>query len=180
MIRIFEGPRNSGKTFLARKYASKANLSIFKFDFVGWFNRLSLPDDNEITHSFALGKELMLLQLNRDGLLPDFILDRGILTVLTWGILSGRITEEEAKDQVEMIANQGLLNDCEIFYVIGKNPDVGNREKDNWDFRDGDDREAKIMENLRGIIANQPYNVPIKYVTNNFDEKSVEALINMD
>jgi len=155
-------------------------LDIFKFDFVGWFNRLSLPDDSEITHSFALGKELMLLQLNRDGLLPDFILDRGILTVLTWGILSGRITEEKANDQIEMMAKQGLFGDCEIFYVIGKNPDNADRGKDNWDFRDGDYREAKIMENLRDIISNQPYNVPIKYVTNNFDEKSVESLINMD
>lgn len=179
MIRIFEGPRNSGKTFLARKYAEFRGIPIFKFDFVGWFNRLELPDDMEITHSFALGKELMLLQMNRDGLLPDFVLDRGILTVLTWGILSGRITENQAKQQIEMIADQLLFKNCEIVYVIGENPDSTDRNKDNWDFMDGDVREAEIMENLRDIISNHPYNVPIRYVFNHFDEKSVEEIMNM-
>ena len=180
MVRIFEGPRNSGKTFLARKYASHSGLRIFKFDFVGWFNRLDLPDDGEITHSFALGKELMLLQMNKEGLLPDFVLDRGILTVLTWGILSGRITEEQARSQIEMIADQGLFDKCEIVYVTGENPDSSDRNKDNWDFRDGDNAESEIMENLRDLIANQPYNVPIRFITNSFDNKSVEAIMNIE
>jgi AAA+ ATPase superfamily predicted ATPase len=46
-IKIFEGPRNSGKTFLARKYAEIRNLPIYKFDFVGWFNRLDFPDNSQ-------------------------------------------------------------------------------------------------------------------------------------
>lgn len=180
MIRIFEGPRNSGKTFLARKYSSGNQIPIYKFDFVGWFNRLNLPDGEEITHSFALGKELMLLQMNRDGLLPDFVLDRGILTVLTWGILSGRISEDQAKSQIEMIAEQGLFENCEIVYVSGKNPDSSDRNKDNWDFRDGGNEESLIMENLRGIISNHPYNVPVRYVINSFDEESAKSIMDIE
>jgi len=175
-IKIFEGPRNSGKTFLARKYAEIKNLPIYKFDFVGWFNRLDFPDNSHETHSFALGKELMLLQLSRDGLLSDFILDRGIITVLSWGILSGRIGEKEAYCQLDMIAGQGLLENCEIYFIAGNNPDDSPRKKDNWDFRDGDNREAEIIENLIGYIQNQPYNVYVHRIFNSFDEKTVSDL----
>ena len=176
MITIFEGPRNSGKTFLAREYASHRNLQIFKFDFVGWFNRLELPDSDRTTHNFALGKELMLLQLNRDNLLPDFVLDRGILTVLTWGILSGRISEIEAMRQIEMAASEGLFNNCEIVYVYGENPNQSGRNKDNWDFRDGSSDEAEIMENIRDIILNHPYNVKIKLLHNTFDPSAIKKI----
>ncbi len=179
MVRIFEGPRNSGKTFLAREYSSHHNLPIFKFDFVGWFNRLKLLDSHTTTHNFALGKELMLLQLNRDGLLPDFVLDRGILTVLTWGILSGRISQNEAINQIEMIASEGLFNNCEIVYVYGENPDKSHRNKDNWDFRDGEKYEADIMENIRGIITGSPYNVKVKLVHNTFDFLTVQKIIDL-
>jgi len=175
-IKIFEGPRNSGKTFLARKYSEVHNIPIFKFDFVGWFNRLALDDQSHETHSFALGKELMLLQLCRDGLLPTFILDRGFLTVLTWGILSGRITEDEAMNQLKMIAEEGLLKDCEIYFVTGDNPNKGDRNKDNWDFRDGDSKEQEIMENLRDYVMNQPYNVYVHRIFNSFDNKTVNDL----
>jgi len=176
MITIFEGQRNSGKTFLSREYSSLKNLRIFKFDFVGWFNRLELPDSDTTTHNFALGKELMLLQLNRDGLLPDFVLDRGILTVLTWGILSGRITENEAINQIKMIAEEGLFDNCEIVYVYGENPNKGDRNKDNWDFRDGEIDEANIMKNIRDIITVHPYNVKVKLVHNTFDSLAVEKI----
>jgi hypothetical protein len=176
MIRIFEGPRNSGKTFLAREYSSYNNLKIFKFDFVGWFNRLELPDTEVTTHNFALGKELMLLQLNRDRLLPDFVLDRGILTVLTWGILSGRISEQDAINQIKMIAAEGLFDNCEIVYVYGENPDKDDRNKDNWDFRDGENDEAEIMQNIRDIISGHPYNVKVKLVHNTFDSLTVQKI----
>jgi len=118
----------------------------------------------------------MLLQLNRDGLLPDFVLDRGILTVLTWGILSGRITENEAINQIKMIAEEGLFDNCEIVYVYGENPNKGDRNKDNWDFRDGEIDEANIMKNIRDIITVHPYNVKVKLVHNTFDSLAVEKI----
>lgn len=175
-IKIFEGPRNSGKTFLAHKYAEIKNLPIYKFDFVGWFNRLDFLDSSHETHSFAFGKELMLLQLSREGLLSDFILDRGIITVLTWGVLSGRIDEKEAYSQLNMLAEQDLLKNCELYFITGNNPDTSPRNKDNWDFRDGDDKEAEIMENIIGYIQNQPYNVYVHRIFNKFNEKTVNDL----
>jgi hypothetical protein len=175
-IKIFEGPRNSGKTFLARKYSEVHNLPIYKFDFVGWFNRLQLDNESSETHSFALGKELMLLQLSRDGLLPDFILDRGIITVLSWGILSSRITEEFAHNQLKMIAEQGLLDNCEIYFVTGDNPDKSPRNKDNWDFTEQDNKELEIVENLIGCIQNQPYNVYVHRIFNSFTNKTINDL----
>ena len=175
-IKIFEGPRNSGKTFLARKYSEVHSLPIYKFDFVGWFNRFKLDNESRETHSFALGKELMLLQLSRDGLLPDFILDRGIITVLSWGILSGRITEEFALGQLKMIAEQGLLDNCEIYFVTGDNPDKSPRNKDNWDFTEQNNRELEIVENLIGYIQNQPYNVYVHRIFNSFTNKTINDL----
>lgn len=176
MVTIFEGPRNSGKTFLALKFASISDLPIFKFEFVDWFKNLNLTDNEESTHLFALGKESMLMQLNRDGLLPEFILDRGVLTVMTWGILSGRITEQQAHDQLSMLCDAGLFKNIRIFYVIGDNPDKSSRNKDVWDFREEDNRESEIMESLRDHISNQPYNVQVEYIFNKFDEESVQSL----
>jgi hypothetical protein len=176
MITIFEGPRNSGKTYLANKFAYMNKATIFKFDFVGWFNSLSLKDDSEATHLFALGKEAMLLQLNRDGMLPDFVLDRGFLTVLSWGILSGRISEEIAKDQLKMLAEKGLLENCRIVYVFGENPNKEARNKDNWDHRDGTSQEQEILEDLRDYISNQPFNVEVIYLSNTFDNRVNAAL----
>jgi len=170
MITIFEGPRNSGKTFLANRYSKLKNSKIFKFDFVGWFNELELQDSSESTHLFALGKEAMLLQLNRDGMLPDFVLDRGFLTVLTWGILSGRITEDQAHRHLIILAEKGLLKDCKIIYVLGQNPNKDTRNKDNWDHVEESGRERDVMENLRDFICNQPYNVETIFVHNPFND----------
>ena len=175
-IKIFEGPRNSGKTFLARRYSEIHSLPIYKFDFVGWFNRLEFDNDSRETHSFALGKELMLLQLSRDKLLPTFILDRGIITVLSWGILSGRITEGFALGQLKMIAEEGLLKNCEIYFVTGDNPDKSPRNKDNWDFTEEDNKELEIVENLIGYIENQPYNVYVHRIFNSFNDKTINDL----
>ena len=176
MITIFEGPRNSGKTFLANKFSGINSSKIFKFDFVGWFNNLSLEDNSEATHLFALGKEAMLLQLNRDGMLPDFVLDRGFLTVLTWGVLSGRISEEKAKSHLTILAEKGLLKNCRIVYVKGDNPSKKSRNKDNWDHRDGTSDEEQIMENLRDVICNQPYNVETIFLYNSFDDRIIRDL----
>ena len=47
MVIVFEGPRNSGKTFLANHFSQMRNLPIFKFEFVEWFNSLGLDDNNK-------------------------------------------------------------------------------------------------------------------------------------
>ena len=101
MLVIFEGARNSGKTYLAQKASEHNNTQLYKFEFVKWFNELGLADNSRESHLFALGKELQLLQANRDGILHPTILDRGFLTVLVWGVLSKRIDFDEAIEQLD-------------------------------------------------------------------------------
>ncbi len=179
MITIFEGPRNSGKTFLTREYSRVKNTPIFKFDFVGWFDRLNLSDTARETHTFALGKELMLLQLNSQGFLPDFVLDRGILTVLTWGIISDRISKESALHQITMISEQGLLDNIEFVIVSGKNPSGESRNKDRWDFREDNDEEMEILSLLLEEISKPKYNIRIRRILNTFDEKTLIEIGNL-
>jgi len=175
MITIFEGPRNSGKTYLSSKFCQLKKLPIFKFDFVGWFNKLNLNNEALTTHLFASGKELMLLQLNRDGFLSDFILDRGFVTVLTWGILGNRITEEEALDQLKLIHEAGLLANLRIVYVVGSNPLGAERKKDNWDYLNGNPEEGEIMSRLMDTIKND-YKVDVIFIENDFTLATLEKL----
>ena len=179
MITIFEGARNSGKTFLANSYAQQTGTGIFKFDFVGWFSNLSVPDQDPIIHYFALGKEAMLLQLNRDGFLPNLILDRGFLTVLTWGIISERITKQTALQQLNILKDRGLLCNLKIVLIEGTNPSSGDRNKDFWDFRENSTLEKETLHNL--IYTSQIIYPELKVVKiqNDFTNKSSENLINL-
>ncbi len=176
MITIFEGQRNSGKTFLSREYSKTKCIPIFKFDFVGWFNRLDFKDSDKLTHNFALGKELMLLQLNKEGFLQDFVLDRGILTVLTWAITSKRITKQEAISQLDMISSQGLLENCEIVFVEGQNPNKESRNKDQWDNTETTSEESDIMKILLDHISTINKNINIKFLHNTFDTETLKEL----
>lgn len=178
MVTIFEGPRNSGKTFLVDKYSKLKGIPVFKFDFTDWFNLLKLPDNQERTHDFALGKEIMLHQLNRDGFLGDFILDRGILTVLAWGVLSNRISKNKALDQLSLIDKEGLFKNCRIIYVTGINPGTRKRNKDNWDFRDGQNEEKELMDFLVQILENY-YGVSVERIENTFDHRVYNQLENL-
>ena len=75
-----------------------------------------------------------------------------------------------------MIAAEGLFDNCEIVYVYGENPNKRGRNKDNWDFRDGESDEANIMKNIRDIITVHPYNVKVKLVHNTFDSLAVKKI----
>lgn len=176
MITIFEGPRNSGKTFLANHFSTLNKLPIFKFEFADWFNCLELEDKSKSTHLFALGKEAMLMQLNRDGLVYDFILDRGFLTVFTWAIISGRISEQEAKSQIEMVVNKGLISNLRIVKVKGKNPNEQPRNKDNWDFRDSSDEESQTLEKLISFVNSKCPSIEVIEVENNFTPDTLQKL----
>ena len=146
MLIIFEGARNSGKTYLAGRASDYNNLPLYKFEFVKWFNDLKLLDNSKESHLFALGKELQLLQANRDGILKSIILDRGFLTVLVWGVLSKRIDYDEAISQLNRIVESGLLKNCKVYYIHGDNPNKSDRNKDNWDFRDNTSDEKYLYE----------------------------------
>lgn len=176
MLVIFEGARNSGKTHLAQKASEFNKVSLYKFEFVKWFNELNLSDDSRESHLFALGKELQLLQANRDGILNPIILDRGFLTVLVWGVLSKRISFEEALDELNKIIHSGLLENCRVYYIHGENPNKSERNKDNWDFRDNTSDEKFLYEKfILHILDVYPSfeNFSIHSFENKFDETSI-------
>jgi len=176
MLVIFEGARNSGKTHLAQKASEYNQIPLYKFEFVKWFNELSLEDSSRESHLFALGKELQILQANRDGILQPIILDRGFLTVLVWGVLSNRITFEDSLDQLDKIIISGLLNQCKVYYIHGDNPNRSDRNKDNWDFRDNSFDEKYLYEKfIKYILENYPSfeNFSIHAFENKFDETSI-------
>ena len=177
MITIFEGARNSGKTFLANKYSQQTGMQIYKFEFAGWFSGLTIPDEDPKTHYFALGKEAMLLQLNRDGLLPHFILDRGFLTVLTWGIISKRITQQEASQQLNLLRDKGLLVNLKIVLVEGTNPE--SRTKDQWDFREGSAEEKETLLNIISAVQFLQPDLEVVKLTNDFSHKTTKDLIHL-
>ena len=176
MLVIFEGARNSGKTYLAQKASEHNNIPLYKFEFVKWFNELGLEDSSRSSHLFALGKELQLLQANRDGILHPIILDRGFLTVLVWGVLSKRIDLDEAIEQLDKIVSSNLLENCKVYYIHGDNPNKSDRNKDNWDFRDNTSDEKFLYEKfIHYILENYPSfdNFSIFSFENKFDETSI-------
>ena len=117
MLYIFEGARNSGKTYLSKFLSERSGTSRFQFDFVGGVNLLQIPSSaGKEMHAFAMGKELMLLQLHRD--LPsmdkNFIHDRGILSVLVWGMVEKRISPAQALSQLDYVIQNKLLQNSAI------------------------------------------------------------------
>lgn len=176
MLVIFEGARNSGKTYLAQRASDYNKIPLYKFQFVNWFNDLNLKDDSRDSHLFALGKELQILQANRDGILHPIILDRGILTVLVWGVLSKRISFDESIDQLDKIIKSGLLENCKVFYIHGDNPNKSERNKDNWDFRDNTSDEKYLYEKfIKHILNTYPSfnSFSIHSFENKFNETSI-------
>lgn len=176
MVVVFEGARNSGKTFLSREVSRLTGIPRFQFDFAGGFNLLGIENsNNREAHSFAMGKELMLLQLVRDmESMPTFIHDRGILTVLTWGLLENRIKESDVDDQIKYIQESELLNKVLLTYIFGENPDQSQRHKDQWDYADGSDREKKCLNLV--IEKLEKAGVGIFKFENQFNEDSVKSL----
>jgi len=180
MVYVFEGPRNSGKTFLSKFIAEKFDMPRYQFAFADYFSKLNLESRNSReAHAFAMGKELMLMQLFKDldlcNYLTDpfsFIHDRGILTVLAWGIMEGRITESEMYNKVKMIKKIGLMDEISIIFITGDNPNKGDRNKDQWDRIDGDNGELESYDKV--ISKFEEYGIAkIHKFTNRFDDESL-------
>jgi len=179
MVYVFEGPRNSGKTFLSEHISGLFNIPRFQFKFSNFFSDLNLKSENsKEAHAFSLGKEFMLMQLAKDLEHESFIHDRGILTVLVWGLLEGRITEDEARNQIEIIKKYYLLDDITLIYIDGENPDKSDRNKDQWDHIDGDTRERETYEKV--ILMFQEAGLhKIWTFTNKFDDQSESNICSM-
>ena len=167
MIHLIEGARNSGKTFLVNSLDFNYK---YKFDFVGWSGNLEIVEKKSEIHNFALAKEIMLHDLNKNGFIERVIVDRGILTVLVWGILNKRITETEAYYQLNKFIDKGLFEDTTILYVYGNNPE-GRQKEDFWsdDIRE---KEREIYESILEIYEINTGNVTT--FINDFTEASVK------
>jgi hypothetical protein len=145
----------------------------YQFDFVKFFQELNLDSYmSRPAHFFAMGKELMLLQLNRDNFLnKNIVSDRGFLTVLAWGLSEKRITEQEANSQLKMMFDNGLLDEVVVIYVKGKGPNRGT--KDIWDHTEESNTEEKYYNFLiEEIRLNYP-SVKILDFENGFNKESI-------
>lgn len=179
MIILFEGCRNSGKSYMGSKVSESLGIPRFQFDFAKYFTDLGLVSSgNPGAQNFAIGKELMLLQLERDGFIPNnVIVDRGFLTVLAWGILEKRITYHQAFEQLDMLYKNGLLKNVCVFYIDGENPKKRGSGKDAWDFAESDSRENEAYKAIFDYIDQKNYSIKINIFRNNFDDESLKRLI---
>jgi len=176
MIYVFEGPRNSGKTFLSNHIAKRRYIERFQFKFSDYFKRLGLVSQNsKEAYAFSMGKELMILQLFKDvDFKKDIIHDRGMLTVLAWGIMENRITEQEMEDQVKMLKDLDVMSGATILFITGDNPDKSERNKDDWDRIDGDSREFESYEKVISKFEEHQICKIIRF-TNNYDGQTLDS-----
>lgn len=176
MVYVFEGARNSGKSFLSNLASQEFGVLRFQFDFAGAFRLLSLESKSREAHSFAMGKEMMLMQLANELFLflPRFIHDRGILSVLAWGIYENRITRDQALEQIDYLESNGYLSGIEIIYIEGQNPDQNPRNKDQWDFADGSNEERAIFE---WLVNETKLKRRVTKFVNRFNQESADEFL---
>jgi hypothetical protein len=164
---IVEGARKSGKSYLIN---SQGLFPVFKFDFNGAFEKLSLGHESESTHMFGLGKEIMLHQLIKNGFISGIMVDRGILTNSVWSIIMKRTSKTEVFKSLEYAIEEGYFEN--VVFLLVKGTYNGDRDKDLWD-----SMEHLIPEEVR--IFNEVLDFVIKNgvkaytIDNNFDPNSV-------
>ena len=164
---VIEGARKSGKTHFV---SSQNWIPVFKFDFNGVYTSLNLPPTGDKTHHIGLGKELMVQQLNRDGFLPDLMMDRGVLTNSVWGILNKRVTKKSVYKELDYMLGNGLFKDTFFFLITGTHPE--KREKDVWDNMDEriPEESALFVEFSQHLVDG---GVNIQIIENKFDAESL-------
>jgi len=165
---IVEGSRKSGKSYLVSR---QAQLPVFKFDFNANFAVWNFEKQTEEIHWFGLGKEVMLHELNSAGFLENMVVDRGVLTNSVWGVFQGRITKEQAEQDLINFHKRGLFKNVRIILVDGEWSE--NRTKDIWDEDDSRIQEEKALF-LSFSLLLRSLGVDVRSFTNNFDLDSVE------
>ena len=164
---IVEGSRKSGKSYLVSR---QSQLPVFKFDFNSNFSVWNFDKQSEDIHWFGLGKEIMLHELNSSGFLEDMIIDRGILTNSVWGVFQGRISKEQAEQDLVNFHKRGLFNNTSILLVEGEWTE--KRTKDIWDEDDHRIHEERsLFSHFASLLRD--LGVDVRSFTNNFDLESV-------
>ena len=165
---IVEGSRKSGKSYLISK---QTDFPVFKFDFNSNFSTWDFGKQSSDIHWFGLGKEVMLHELNSSGFLKEMIVDRGILTNSVWGVFQGRITKEQAEQDLINFNKRGLFKNVRILVVEGEWDQ--KRSKDIWDEDDSRaDEERSLFRSFSSLLKD--LGVDVRSFTNNFDLESIE------
>lgn len=164
---VIEGARKSGKTYFV---SSQNWIPVFKFDFNGVYTSLNLPANGGKTHHIGLGKELMVQQLNRDGFLPDLMMDRGIITNSVWGILNKRVTKKSVYEELDYMLDNNLFKNTFFFLITGTYSE--KREKDVWDNMDEKiPEEGLLFVEFTKYLVERGVNIQI--IENKFDAESL-------
>lgn len=142
MIIFLEGPRASGKSTLLKSLSSE--IEKFQFEFVNYVDYFQLERNSRNLHDFSLGKDLMLMQLNRDGIIPFTVVDRGPLTVIVYSLMDNRISEKEIGDFKKLLIENNLWKDCYVILLKTNKPQGGKRIKNEWNGKD-------VWSNLEGL-----------------------------
>lgn len=166
---LIEGARRSGKTHLIQ---NQNILPVFKFDFNSNFSTWEFNKQSVDIHWFGLGKEVMLHELNSSGFLEEMIVDRGILTNSVWGVFQGRITKEQAEQDLINFHKRGLFKNVRIILVEGEWDQ--KRTKDIWDNDDHRAEEERSLFRSFSLLL-KDLRVDIISFTNNFDLESVTS-----
>ena len=164
---VVEGNRKSGKTYFVE---SQNWIPVFKFDFNSLYKNFNLPEKGKRTHNIGLGKELMIHQLNRDGHLPQILMDRGVITNSVWGVLNKRVSKVSVLKELDYILENDLFKNCVFIQIKGCL--VDERKKDLWDFMDNKiPEEADLFDEFFDYIESK--GVRVHRIENKFDPESL-------
>jgi hypothetical protein len=137
---IIEGSRNVGKTHLLKSLDLPDNA--YKFPFASYFNDCFKNDfegdwtavngRSELSY-FSLASDIAILDLIKQGhITHDILLDRNFLSTLAFGLLTKRITVEQATNQLKWVLdNYGDI--IEIVYIKSDSGQNDDRAKDTWE-----------------------------------------------
>jgi len=181
MVYFIEGSRNSGKSYISERISKVTGIRRFQYEFAYWFSEMSMSDNSIGTHQFAIGKESMLLQMIKDGLIKDkCIIDRGIFSVLTWGVLEGRISKEEGRREMDLFIKKGLMSNVKFIYLYGDNPKGDRANKDHWDKNESSRKEeSDLMNYFIEYSKSKDRNISIVKIENSFNKNTIDILKNI-
>lgn len=163
MLYLIEGPRNVGKTFLL----NKLDKNIYKFPFVKFIENINVSNNNENVHFFAIGGDLAVLELHDKGFInTDIYCDRSFISSLVFGVLSNRISYNDALKQGRLILN--TYKKFKVIYIYSEFI-KDDRNKDIYSFYSPEE-----THNLYIKLFND---LNIDYI-NFYNEKNDKSVVN--
>jgi hypothetical protein len=168
MIIIAEGARNVGKTYLLNSMKDK--IDVYKYPFSDWFNTIfkdMSKNSEDPMFYMPFGMETAVLDLKSKGIINKPILvDRSFLSNAVFGIMTKRITREQAIQNILWLLSKWP----DSYHIIYIDADIksDDRNKDQWEIYDPI-KTRMIYEDLMSRL-----NFNITTFKNNFDTESVK------